>query len=219
MHAFLEHSLLRAARHRLTLVAGVGVALSLAGCSFSSLHRSPAIRFRGDAADPIGDTASIADARVARPADLVDARVEVTDAALRFAVRFAPRSLDSATTGVEFLLDTDLDPSTGQRDPGLGVDYVVSLHAGPVRGATVARAVIDADCATPGVPCRFAPFDRADVMLSNDEMEAVIPRSAFTKFDGRLNFRVIAYASLDRGRQTRTSDHIPNFPAQFVAVR
>lgn len=131
-------------------------------------------------------------------------------------VRFAPRTLDSATTGVEFLLDTDLDPKTGQRDPELGVDYTVSLHAGPRRGATVSRAVTDADCAT---PCRFEPFAHADVALSNDEMEAVIPRSAFGSFDGRLNFRAIAYASLDGGRRTATSDHLPNLPAQFVAVR
>ena len=222
MRAFSEHSRasrLRALRSRLTLVICAGVALSVGACSNSWLRRSPTVRFRGDAADPIGDTASIADPRVARPADLVYARVEVTDDALRFTIRFAPGSLDVATTGAEFLLDTDLDTETGQRDPGLGVDYLVSLHAGPVRGATVARAVIDANCAPPGVPCRFAPFSRADVVLSNDEMEAAVPRSAFTNLTGRLNFRVVAYASLEGGRQTRTSDHIPNLPAQFVAVR
>ena len=44
-------------------------------------------------------------------------------------------------------------------------------------------------------------------------------RSVFAKFDGRLDFRVIAYANLDGGRQTITSDHLPNLPAQFVMVR
>ena len=193
------------------LVIGV---ISIAGCSFPPFGRSPVVRFRGEGTDPLGDTAHIADARVARPADLIYARVEVTDATLRLAVRFAPRTLDSATTGAEFLLDTDLDPETGQRDPGIGVDYAVSLHAGPRRGATLSRAVTDVGCTT---PCRFEPFTRADILLSNDQMEATFPRSALAKFDGRLNFRVVAYANV--GRQTATSDHLPNLPAQFVAVR
>jgi hypothetical protein len=195
------------------------VFLAATGCSFPSLSKSSTVRFRGDATDPVGDTASAADARIAHPADLVYARVEVTDAALRLTVRFARGSLDSATTGVDFVLDTDLDPGTGGRDLGIGADYLVSLHAGPRRGATVARAVTGPDCATPRVVCRYKPFERADLVLSNDEMEAVIPRSAFGKFDGRLNFRVIAYAYLNGGRETVTSDHMPNLPEQFVAVR
>jgi hypothetical protein len=193
--------------------------LVIAGCSFPSLSRAPVVRFHGEATDPIGDTAFVADARVTRPADLVYAGVQVTDDALRLTVRFAPGSLDPTTTGVIFLLDTDLDPETGVRDPGLGADYLVSLHAGPLREATVARAVTDANCASSATPCRYEPFKRADVMLTNDEMAAAVPRSAFARFDGRLNFRVIAYANLDSGRQTRTSDHMPNLPAQFIAVR
>ena len=197
----------------------VGVLLSLDGCSSPPWNRTPAVRFRGEAADAIGDTASIADVRVARPADLVYAGVQVTDAALRLTVRFAPGSFDSATTGVEFLLDTDLDPETGGRNPGPGADYLVRLQAGPRRGWTVARAVTDPECATPRVSCRYEPFERADLVLSTDAMEAVIPRSTFGKFDGRLNFRVIAYASLAGGRETATSDHMPDSPAQFIVVR
>jgi len=216
-HRVLSYSAIEERAARGALV--VGIVLAIAGCSFPSLSRSSAVRFRGNATDPIGDTASVDDARVARPADLVYAGVQVSDAVLRFTVRFAPRSLDSATTRVEFLLDTDLDPETGGRNPGLGVDYLVSLHAGPRRGATVARAVIDAGCSPRGVPCRYEPFTRAVVVLSSEEMEVGIPRSAFARFDGRLNFRVIAYATLDGGRQTRTSDHLPNLPARFVVVR
>lgn len=189
---------------------------AIAGCSFPSLSRAPVVRFHGEATDPVGDKAFVADVRVARPADLIYASVQVTNDALRLTVRFAPGSLDATTTGAMFLLDTDLDPETGVIHPGLGEDYLVMLHAGPVREATVARAVMDANCA---IPCRYEPFARADVVLSNDEMEAMVPRSAFARFDGRLNFRVIAYANLDGGRQTRTSDHMPNLPAQFIAVR
>jgi hypothetical protein len=206
-------------RRACALVVAVGVALSLASCSIPWLSKSPAVRFRGDAADPIGDTASIGDPRVARPADLVYAGIQVTDASLRLTVRFAPGSLDPTTTGVSFAFDTDLDPQTGGRDLGIGADYVVSLHAGPRRGATIARAVIDADCSPPGIPCRYEPFERAELVLSTDAMEAVFRRSAFAKFDGRLDFRVVAYASLDGGRLTATSDHLPNLPARFVSVR
>ena len=193
--------------------------LAIAGCSFPSLRRGPVVRFHGEATDPIGDTAVVADVRVARPADLVYASVQVTNDALRLTVRFAPGSLDPATTGVAFLLDTDLDPETGVRNPGLGADYLVRLHAGPRREATVARAVTDANCAGFATPCRYEPFERADVVLTNDEMAAVVPRSAFARFGGRLDFRVIAYANLEGGRHTRTSDHIPNLPAQFIAIR
>jgi hypothetical protein len=201
------------------LVVAVVAVLAMAGCSFPSLNRAPVVRFHGEATDPIGDTAFLADVRVARPADLVYAGVQVTDDALRLTVRFAPRSLDPATTGAIVLLDTDLDPETGVRSPDLGADYLVSLHAGPLREATVARAMTDANCTPPGFPCRYEPFERAELVLSNDEMEAVFPRSVFARFDGRLNFRVIAYANLDGGRQTGTSDHMPNLPAQFIAVR
>jgi hypothetical protein len=201
------------------LVVAVVAVLPIAGCSFPSLSRAPAVRFRGEATDPIGDTASVADARVALPADLVYAGVQVTNDALRLTVRFAPHSLDPGTTGATVLVDTDLDPETGVPSSGLGADYLVSLHAGPRREATVARAMTDANCTPPGIPCRYEPFEHAEVVVSNDEMEAVFPRSAFARFDGRLNFRVIAYANLDGGRQTRTSDHMPNLPAQFIAVR
>jgi hypothetical protein len=195
------------------------IVLFAGGCSFPSWRRSPTVRFRGQATDPIGDTASIADARVARPADLVYAGIQVTDVAVRFTVRFALRSLDPATTGVAFVLDTDLDSTTGGRDLGIGAEYLVSIHAGPRRVARVARAVIDADCPTPGIPCRYEPFEQADIAISNDQMEVVVRRSAFAKFDGRLNFRVTAYANLDGGRRTATSDHMPDLPAQFIAVR
>jgi hypothetical protein len=193
--------------------------LAIAGCSFPSLSRGPVIRFHGEATDPVGDTAFVDDVRVARPADLVYASVQVTNDALRLTVRFASGSLDPATTGAMFLLDTDLDPETGVRNPGLGADYVVKLHAGPLREATVARAVTDANCASSATPCRYEPFARTGVLLTDDEMTAVVPRSSFARFDGRLNFRVIAYANLDGGRQTRTSDHMPNLPAGFVAIR
>jgi len=193
--------------------------LAIAGCSFPSLSRGPVIRFHGEATDPVGDTAFVDDVRVARPADLVYASVQVTNDALRLTVRFASGSLDPATTGAMFLLDTDLDPETGVRNPGLGADYVARLHAGPLREATVARAVTDANCTSSATPCRYEPFARTDVLLTDDEMTAVVPRSSFARFDGRLNFRVIAYANLDGGRQTRTSDHMPNLPAGFVAIR
>ena len=193
--------------------------LAIAGCSFPWLSRGAVVRFHGEATDPIGDTAFVDDVRVARPADLVYASVQVTNDAVRLTVRFAPGSLDTASTGVMFLLDTDLDPQTGVRNPGLGADYLVRLHAGPLREATVARAVTDANCASSATPCRYEPFERAAVVLIHDEMAAVVRRSAFARFDGRLNLRVIAYANLDGGRETGTSDHMPNLPAQFIAVR
>jgi hypothetical protein len=99
----------------------VGV-LAIAGCSFPSLSRAPAVRFHGEATDPVCDRASVADVRVARPADLVYAGVQVTNDALRLTIRFAPRSLDPATTGATVVLDTDLDSTTGVPSLGLGAE-------------------------------------------------------------------------------------------------
>ena len=58
----------------------------------------------------------------------------------------------------------------------------------------------------------MSQFARAALALSTDEMEVLLPRSVFAGFDGRLNFRVVAFASVDGGRLSITSDHLPNFP-------
>jgi hypothetical protein len=187
---------------------------AIAACS-APLRGGTVAHFQGEGTDPVGDTAGVAEARVPRPADLVFARAVVTEDAIRFTVRFAPGSLDPTNTGVLILLDTDLDATTGVVSPGVGADYSVSLQAGPVREGSVARAVTDPGCSS---ACRYAPFQAVDIALSADEMDAVVSRSAFARFDGRFNFRVIAFASLGGGG-TVTSDHLPNLPAQSIAVR
>jgi len=186
-------------------------------CALPRLGGAPIVRFRGELTDPVGDTAGVGDPRVRRPADLVYASVRVTDDEVRFNVRFAPGSFDPMTTSVMLLLDTDIDSTTGVRGLGVGADYAVGLEAQPVRHATVARAVIDANCRS--TPCRYEPFEQANVVTSAHAMEAVVPRRAFTHFDGQANVRVVAFASLDGGRRTITSDHIPNLPMQFMEVR
>jgi len=189
---------------------------ALVGCS-ALFHRGATVRFHGEANDPVGDTARVADARVRRAADLVYAGVRVTDDDVRFTVRFARGSFDSTNTGVIFDLDTDRDSTTGVGGLGVGAEYGVSLNAGS-HDATVDRAATDANC--PGTrPCRYEPIQRAALIISADGMDAVVPRRAFAHFDGRLDFRVVAYAMLDHGRHTITSDHLPNLPAQFVVVR
>lgn len=188
--------------------------IAIAGCTLPSQSDSGEVRFHGEATDPAGDTAGIGDAHVARPPDLVHADIQVTDGTVRLTVRFAPGSL-AASTEVWFDLDTDLDLTTGQPGPDLGSDYAVVVTAGPLRQASIARAVTDPGCSA---PCRFEPFLGANVLLSTDEMAVVIPRSAFVHFDGRLNFRVIASAALD-ARSSATSDNLPNFPEHFVEVR
>lgn len=204
---------------RCRVIAGVfwGVA-GASACALPHFSSAPVVRFQGEATDPVGDTASVGDARVLRPADLIYASVRITDDELRLSVRFAPGSFDPATTGVMFLLDTDLDSATGVPGLGVGAEYAVTLEAQPVRQATVARAVIDANCPE-GPPCRYEPFQRAKIVVSGDAMEVVVSRRAFTQFDGRANVRVVAFASLDGGRRTSTSDHMPNLPARFIEVR
>ena len=194
----------------------VSACLLIAGCALPGLRNRSDVRFRGEATDPIGDTASVADARVPRPADLVYASVEVSDRTLRFTVRFAPGSLDLSTTAATFELDTDGDSTTGGRGLGVGAEYLVDLHAGPVSGATIARATTDPGCR---LPCRYAPIQRLAIVIRDDGMEAVVPRSTLAPFSGPLNFRVVAHANLEGGRLTITTDHLPDLPAKFITVR
>lgn len=194
----------------------VAVVIAIAGCSDPSPTATAVVRFHGEAIDPSGDTAFAADSRVRRPADLVYASVEVTDNTVRLTVRFASGSLDPTSTGVGVELDTDLDSTTGVPGLGVGSEYSVLMIAGPAREAEIARAVTDPGCAR---PCRFEPFARAALALSTDEMAVLLPRSVFAGFDGRLNFRVDAFAMLNGGLLTINSDDLPNFPTPFVAVR
>jgi hypothetical protein len=203
------------------LAALVVTVLSMTACSSPAASIAPVVLFYGEATDPIGDTASFGDTRVALPADLVFAAAEVTDDAVRLAVRFAPGSLDPRSTGAMILLDTDLDAATGVPNFGVGAEYVVTLEATLLGGATLGRAVTDPGCegSNPAIPCRFETVAHGLVGVGNDEMNTTIPRSAFGPLDGPLNFRVIAYAVLDDGHLTVTSDHMPNATDQFIAVR
>jgi len=192
------------------------ICLAFAGCAHPAPTESATVRFRGEATDPVGDTAAAADARVPHPSDLVDASVEVTDNTVRLTVRFAPGTLDPASTGVGIDLDTDLDSLTGVPGIGTGSEYFVIMSAGPVREAEIARAVTDPGCTR---PCRFELFAHPALGLSSDEMQVLLPRSSLAGFDGRLNFRVVAFATLNGGREFITADNLPNFPTPFVAVR
>lgn len=194
----------------------IAVFLMGAACAHPAPTESAEVRFHGEAIDPVGDTAIAADTRVPRPADLVYASVDVMDNAVRLTVRFAPGSLDPASTGVAIDLDTDLDSLTGVRGLGVGSEYSVIMSAGPDREAEIARAVTDPGCTT---PCRFEPFAHPALGLSSDAMEVLLPRSSLAGFDGRLDFRVVAFARLNGGLLSITSDNLPNFPAKFIAVR
>jgi hypothetical protein len=189
--------------------------LIAAGCAHPPTE-SAAVRFHGEATDSVGDTAIVADARVARPPDLVYASVEVTDNTVRLTIRFAPGTLDPSSTGVAIDLDTDLDSLTGAQGIGVGSEYTVFMSAGPDREAEIARAVTDPGCTR---PCRFEPFAHPALGLSSDAMAVVLPRASLAGFDGRLNFRVVAFARLNGGLLTITSDGLPNFPTKFIAVR
>lgn len=200
-------------RYRCALVATL---LGIAGCSSSTPSEGAVTQFYGESTDAVGDTAGVLDGRVPRPADIVFASVLVTNTAIHFTVRFAPGSFDAATTGASFLLDTDRDSTSGAPSLGVGAEYSVDFRSAPSREVQFSQAVTDPGCSA---PCRFQPFGLTNAVLTTDQMDATIPRSALATFDGRLNFRVVTYAMLDGGRETWTTDHMPNPPAQFIPVR
>jgi hypothetical protein len=109
-----------------------------------------------------------------------------------FDIRFAAGTFDPASTRVTIQLDIDQLESTGIRTVyGLGIDYTVDMWAA-TRRALVLRAVPSGSC-TSSSPC-YVEAGSAPLTLQDDGMKVVVPLSLLGQSNGRLNFRVLAYA-------------------------
>jgi len=183
-------------------------------------HQAPGVapvRFHGEASDVVGDAATVPG--VARSPDLVNASVVVTDESVSFRIRFAPGTFDSATTAVTIQLDADRDTTTGVPLKGLGVDYTVGLGRFAGNRATVSQASNGERCPLPAAPCTYAVGTRWPATFRSDGVDAAIARSALHGFDGRLNFRVLAYVMPDGAQFSTVTDQLPDFVKAPATVR
>ena len=189
----------------------------IGACTHTQAPSLAPIRFRGAAADALGDAATVPG--VARSPDLVQASVIVTDESVSFSVRFAPGTFDSATTAVTIQLDTDRDTTTGVPLKGLGVDYTVGFGRFAGNRATLSQASNGEGCPRPAAPCTYAVATRWPVTFRADGVDGTIARTALRGFDGRLNFRVLAYVKPEGAQFSTVTDQLPDFMKAPATVR
>jgi hypothetical protein len=193
------------------------VVLSLVACAHKQTPTVAPIRFQGEASDVVGDALAIPG--VDRPPDLVHATIRVTDDDIMLGVRFAPGTFDPATTAVTIQLDTDLDVKTGVPLRMIGVDYTIGLGKFAGDRATLSQATNGEGCPRPSAPCTYVVVTRWPVSFVDDGVDAIISRAAFRRFDGRLNFRVLAYVQPQGAQFSTTTDQLPDSRLAPAQVR
>jgi len=181
---------------------------AVAACTHRQAQSVSPVRFRGEATDAVGDASAVPG--VARSPDLVRATVVVADESVSFGVWFAPGTFDSATTAVTIQLDADRDTTTGVPLRGMGVDYTLGLGRFAGNRATLSQASNGERCPRPSVPCTYEVATRWPVTFRSDGIDATIARSALRGFDGRLNFRVLAYVKPDGAQYSAVTDQLPD---------
>jgi hypothetical protein len=193
---------------RLGIACGATILLA-AACGGGSATTPTPTALHAEVGDPGGD--ALADPSVTVSPDLVHATVDVSAGNIAFAIQFAPGTLDRSTSRLTIQLDTDQNPSTGIRTAtGVGVEYAVDMWA-PANQASILKAVPTAGCtAAAADPC-YLQMGAAPLSVSADGMAVTIPLSLIGSADGRLSFRVLAYASKPGGVvPTVTDDLLPD---------
>ncbi len=180
----------------------------------------------GSVTDPSGDVAS------GNP-DLVSGSVGITGNDITLSVRLAPGT-STASTGIQFLLDTDENPSTGSpgsdslcmNDAGLiGIDYLVEMGPGSTasvlyggNGTQAGIHVANNACNSYGPATLTAS---GSVVYETDGMRVTFPRSLIGGDDGKLHFKVITYRNLGGNSFTGVLDRMTDVgqPAAISGVR
>jgi hypothetical protein len=172
----------------------------------SSATVLPTTTFHADVTDATGD--AVASAGVSNPPDLVRGVVDVSGGSVMFNVQFAAGTLDRQSTRLTIELDTDQNPATGITGAaGLGIDYVLDMWAR--NNQTSVQRALPATCGTSGGAC-YADAGAASLTVGTDNMVATVPLAMLGNSTGRLNFRVVAYASPQPTTVTTTADVMPD---------
>ena len=177
--------------------------LTGAGCGSTTAPSTGPLH--AEVTDQSGD--ALPDPSVRVSPDLAGGTVDVSAGTIAFTIRFAPGTLDRSTSRLTVELDTDQNASTGIRTIGLGVEYVLDLWATTTQ-ASILKAMAGTSCAALD-PC-YVPAGVAPLSIVGDTMAVSMPLSLLGSADGRVNFRVIAYASPSGTGPTVTADVMPD---------
>ena len=187
------------------------ILLGAAGCGGAATAPSTdTATVHAEVSDARGD--ALPDPSVPVSPDLGHGTIDVSAGNITLTIQFAPGTFDRATTRIAIRLDTDRNPSTGiSTADGLGIEYVVDMWAA-TNQATILKAVPTAAC-TATDPC-YLPMGAAPLTLLTDTMAVTVPLSLVESADGRLSYRVLAYASTPGGAaQTIIADVMPDTAA------
>jgi hypothetical protein len=181
--------------------------LTTAGCGGGTTAPSSTATLHSEVSDPSGD--ALSDPSVPISPDLVHGTVDASAGNITLTIQFAPRTFDPSTSRLTIDLDTDQNPSTGVRTVnGLGVEYALDMWA-PTSQINILKAVATSACTTTD-PC-YVQMGVAPLSIVADGMAVTLPLSMLGSADGRLNFRVLTYASKAGGAGTTiTSDVMPD---------
>ena len=181
------------------------VALLVIGAGCGSATAPSTAPLHGEVTDRNGD--ALPDPSVPVSPDLAGGTVDVFAETITFTMRFAPGTLDRSTSRLTVELDTDQNASTGIGTNGLGVEYVLDMWATTPQ-AGILKAMPGTSCAALD-PC-YVPVGTAPLSIVGDSMAVAMPLSLLGSAAGRLNFRVIAYASRVGAGPTVTADVMPD---------
>ncbi len=186
-------------------IGATAIILHACGSNTTSSPTAPSANtFHAETIDPAGD--AVAPVGVANPPDLVRGTVDVSSGNITLTIQFAAGTLNPQTTRVAVELDSDQDPSTGNRVAGpLGVDYLLDLYA--ASQTTISRAT-PSTCASGG-QC-YTPIGTASLTLGPDTMTATVPLPTLGTASGRMNFRVGTYVFPSPTTPTTSGDWMPD---------
>jgi hypothetical protein len=146
--------------------------------------------------------------------DIVFTGIVVDDSWITFTMRFAPGTLDSATTKSTFNLDADQNSATGEFWSVLGVDFVAGQgYLGDTGTASLTQYSGGPPALLASVPVSFLA----------DQVEYSFARSLFGAEDGSLDFIAVVQTALSGNSATFIRDYAPGIdrgagPASTTAV-
>jgi hypothetical protein len=175
---------------------------------------APSSSVHAEVSDPVAD--GVVSAGVANPPDLVHGTADVAGGNLTFTIQFGSGTLDRASTRLTIELDTDQNPATGNVGAGpIGIDYAVDMWAARTPPTLIQQAT-PTTCATGGA-C-YVTVGTTSLNVGGDTLTATVPLATIANASGRLNYRVLAYASPQSTTPTVTADVMPdiNLPPAHV---
>jgi hypothetical protein len=198
------------------LAIGAATVLLTAACGSntpSSITTPSTNTFHAEVVDSTGD--AVVSPGGLRPPDLVHGTVDVSSAAVTVSIQFASGTFDRQSTRVNIELDTDQNPATGIVGvAGLGIDYVLDLWT--LTNQAKVQQAMPAACAAGG-SC-YSDTGTVALSVGVDRMSATVPLAMLGNASGRLNYRVLAYASPQSTTPIAVADVMPDITLAVAHV-